>query len=127
MVQEVDLRLRYKQERGDILVSNTEEAINESLRNIFDTNIGTRLFNRSFGSRIQNILFEPMSEVSAKFILMEMQQVVDRLEPRVKLIQSQSQIIPEFDNNAYNVRLTYRILDTDDTGNFNLFLERIVR
>lgn len=127
MVDEVDLRLKYKQEKGDILVSGLEATINESLRNIFATNIGTRLFNRNFGSRITNLLFEPMSDSVSKFILIETQQVLERLEPRVLLSYSQSQVIPDFDNNAYRVKLIYNILNTEDTGEFNTFLERIVR
>lgn len=127
MAEDVDLRLKYKQERGDILVSGIKESVNESIKNILNTNIGTRLFNRGFGSQISNLLFEPMTDFVARFLLIEIQQVLERLEPRVELSYSQSQVLPDFDNNLYEIRLVYRILDNEDTGEFNTFLERNVR
>ena len=125
MVEEVDLRRRYKQERGDILVSGLVETINESLKNILGTQTGTRLFNRDFGSRIANLLFEPMSDSVAKFLQIEIQQVIERFEPRIEISYAQSQIIPVFDQNLYRVKLVYRIISSEDTGEFNTFLERL--
>ena len=126
MTDETDLRLRYKQEKGDILVTGLVGTINESLRNIFTTNIGSRLFNRTFGSKLESLLFEPMSDSTARIMLIEINQVIDRFEPRIEISYAQSQVIPDFDNNLYRVRIQYRILETEDTGEFNIFLERSI-
>ena len=123
MVNEVDLRLRYKQEKGDILVTGLVPVINESIKNILGTRIGNRLFNRSFGSSITSLLFEPMSDAVARFILIETQQVLERLEPRIIVSSNRSQIKPDYDNNLYTIRLKYIVLETGETGEFNTFLE----
>lgn len=125
MVDETDLRLRYKQERGDIVVSGLVPVINESLRNILDTQIGTRLFNRGFGSKIRNLLFEPMSSVVAKIILLEVQQALELFEPRVRLLYSESQVFPDYDNNLYKVKLYYEIINSQEVGEFDTFLRRL--
>lgn len=127
MVNEVDLRLKYKQQKGDILVTNTSGVIDESIANIMNTRTGNRLFNRGFGSTVTDLLFEPMSPFAGVFLLLEIQKVLDRLEPRVNLLYSQSQVIPDYDNNGYYVKLVYRIIQTNDTSEFNTFLERLSR
>lgn len=124
MANETDLRLKYKQEAGDILITGIVNVINESLRNIFLTKIGSRLFNRRFGSNLANLLFEPMSELVSEFILIEIQQTIDRLEPRIRIDYNNTQIVPDYDNNLYRLQLTYTIIESENIGEFNLVLER---
>lgn len=127
MVNETDLRLNYKKEAGDILVNGLIPVINESIRNILGTNIGTRLFNRRFGSKLSNLLFEPMGDLVSQYILMEIQQVLERYEPRVEISYAQSHVKPNYDGNAYQVQIIYRVIDSEDIGEFNSFLERVIQ
>ena len=127
MVNETDLRLNYKKEAGDILVNGLIPVINESIRNILGTNIGTRLFNRRFGSKLSNLLFEPMGDLVSQYILMEIQQVLERYEPRVEISYAQSHVKPNYDSNAYQVQIIYRVIDSEDIGEFNSFLERVIQ
>lgn len=124
MVDETDLRARYRQERGDVLVKGEAEVIKESLRNIFSTTTGSRFFNRGFGSRLNFLLFEPMSDTTAKFILIEIQQTLERFEPRVQLNFRTSDVVPDFDNNLYRLKLQYVLVQTNTTSSFELALER---
>lgn len=127
MVNETDLRLNYKKEAGDILVNGLIPVINESIRNILGTNIGTRLFNRRFGSKLSNLLFEPMGDLVSQYILMEIQQVLERYEPRVEISYAQSYVKPNYDSNAYQVQIIYRVVDSEEIGEFNSFLERVIQ
>ena len=127
MVNETDLRLNYKKEAGDILVNGLIPVINESIRNILGTNIGTRLFNRRFGSKLSNLLFEPMGDLVSQYILMEIQQVLERYEPRVEISYAQSHVKPNYDSNAYQVQIIYRVVDSEEIGEFNSFLERVIQ
>lgn len=123
MTEETDLRLRYGQQKGDILVKGLEESINEAISQILETSLEARIFNRGFGSRLRNLLFEPMTDHSARFVFLEVQQAIERLEPRVELINSQSKVDPIFDENLYKIRLVYRILENQDVGEFDTFLK----
>lgn len=123
MTESTDLRLRYKQSEGDILVDGIIAEINESISQIIETKPGTRLFNRSFGSGINNILFELISDHNAALLLILLEQAVDTFEPRVSLLFNFSEVIPDYINNGYNIRIVYNIIGREDTGEFNTFLQ----
>lgn len=125
MANERDLRLRYGQQAGDILVRGIVDAVNESIREILETRKGTRLFNRGFGSNLGNLLFEPVSGLIANLILLEVQQIVDRFEPRVVVLLNRSTVKAFPDQNLYQIRIGYRIRDTEDTAEFNTILEAV--
>ena len=127
MVNEVDLRLKYKQQKGDVLITDLRGVIGESISNILNTRTGNRLFNRGFGSTITDLLFEPMTPFVGKFLLLEIEEVLDRYEPRIELVFSQSQVVPDYDNNGYYLKIVYRILQTNDVSEYNTFLERLTR
>lgn len=127
MVNEVDLNLFYKQKKGDVLITDLRGVIDESIANILNTRIGNRLFNRGFGSTVTDLLFEPMTPFVGKFLLLEIEKVLDRFEPRVELVFSQSEAIADYDNNGYEIRIVYRILQTNDVSKFNTFLNRLTR
>jgi phage baseplate assembly protein W len=127
MVNEVDLNLFYKQRKGDVLITDLRGVIDESIANILNTRIGNRLFNRGFGSTVTDLLFEPMTPFVGKFLLIEIEKVLDRFEPRVELIFSQSEVRADYDNNGYDIRIVYRILQTNDVSEFNTFLDRLTR
>ena len=118
-----DLRLRYKQEQGDVLVKGLVASINESISNIINTMQGTRLFNRGFGAGIGNLLFEPMSDQNASILLISVDQAIERHEPRARLLFNQSEAIPDFDNNGYELRLVYQVLGREETSEYDTFLE----
>lgn len=127
MVNEVDLRLKYKQQKGDVLIQDLRGVINESISNIMNTRVGNRLFNRGFGSTISDLLFEPMTAFVGEFLLLEVNSVIRKFEPRVELVFSQSRVIPDYDNNGYFIKITYRILQTNETAEFDTFLNRLQR
>lgn len=122
MTEETDIRLRYRQERGDILVTGIVEVLNESINQIIETRRGTRLFNRSFGSNVGDLLFEPMSSLVSDIILMEIQQAVETWEPRVKVLLNRSTVAPFPEENLYRVRIVYQILESSESVEFDTVL-----
>ena len=122
MTESIDLRLRYKMTEGDVLIRGRNGAINESIRNILGTTLGTRLFNRSFGGKIQSLLFEPLTLSNARTLLIEIERMIRRFEPRVSLLIGQSEVVPDYDNNGYEIRLVYDVVNREESGEFNAFL-----
>ena len=92
----------------DLIGLKNENAIARSVRNIVFTLPGEKFFNESFGSRITESLFENIDEISAASIRDEIEETILRYEPRVKLQDVKA--IPDYDNNQFDVTITYDII-----------------
>ena len=95
----------------DLIGLKNESAIARSIRNIVFTLPGEKFFDPNFGSDISQSLFENIDEISAVTIREEIEYSIKTYEPRVNLLEVES--IPNFDNNEYNVVITYEIIGAD--------------
>ena len=95
----------------DLIALKNEQAIARSLRNIVFTTPGEKFFNETFGSRISNVLFDNVDDISASLIIDEIRQSITNFEPRVDLIDVKAE--PNFDDNEFNVRIVYNIVGVD--------------
>jgi len=95
----------------DILPLNNENAIARSVRNLVLTSPSERFFNPTLGSGISRSLFENIDAISASTIQSEVENTIKRFEPRVELIKVQ--VTPDFDNNTFEVSITYKIIGID--------------
>ena len=96
---------------NDLIALKNENAIARSIRNIVFTLPGEKFFNDNFGSRIGRSLFENLDSSSALVIKDEIENSIQNYEPRVSLIDVQ--VNPDFDNSAFDVIITYRIVGID--------------
>ena len=96
---------------SDLITLKNESAIARSVRNIVFTLPGEKFFNENFGSRISKSLFENIDEISASIINDEITNSINNFESRVNLIDVQT--TPNYDNNAFDVIITYRIIGVD--------------
>lgn len=96
---------------NDLIALKNESAIARSVRNIVFTLPGEKFFNENFGSRISRSLFENLDSSSALTIKDEIENSIRNYEPRVSLIDVQ--VNPDFDNNAFDVIIIYRIVGID--------------
>ena len=96
---------------SDLITLKNESAIARSVRNIVFTLPGEKFFNEDFGSRVSRSLFENIDEISASIINDEITNSINNFESRVNLIGVQT--TPNYDNNAFNVIITYRIIGAD--------------
>ena len=96
---------------NDVLTLKNERAIARSIRNIVFTLPGEKPFEPDFGSKISQSLFENIDELSAAVIRDEITQSIKNFEPRVRLISVET--FPDFDNNSFDVVITYEIIGAD--------------
>ena len=96
---------------ADLIVLKNENAIARSVRNIVFTLPGEKFFEEDFGCRISASLFENMDDITANLIKDEITESIENFEPRVNLLEVE--VIPEFDNNQFDVLLIYEIIGTD--------------
>jgi phage baseplate assembly protein W len=95
----------------DLIGLKNETAISRSIRNLVFTLPGERFFNQNLGSRVTRQLFENMDEISASIIKDEISNTINNYEPRVRLINVD--VTPNYDENEFNVTITYRIVGID--------------
>lgn len=84
-----------------------EDSIVKSLETCFTTPKFSRVFRRRFGSRLMDLLFQPMDDITANSIGFELKQVAQEWENRITNINVT--VIPDYDNQQYYVELTYTI------------------
>ncbi len=92
----------------DLIAVKNETAIARSIRNLILTYPGERFFNPNLGSEIGKSLFENLSSYSASSIKEEIQITIENYEPRVELVKVI--VKPDYDNNTFNVTITYEII-----------------
>ena len=96
---------------SDLVALKNESAIARSIRNIIFTLPGEKFFNPNFGSRISRSLFENIDEFSASTIQDEIDSSLRNYEPRIILNSVVAN--PNYDNNAFDVIINYRIVGVD--------------
>jgi phage baseplate assembly protein W len=96
---------------NDLIALRNENAIARSVRNIVFTVPGEKFFNEDVGSNISRTLFENVDDITASIIVDEIRQSITNYEPRVRLIDVQA--FPDFDNNSFDVSITYEIIGAD--------------
>lgn len=102
-------------------LSYNEDAIINSLVTIFDTPVKTRPFRRMFGTMLEQLLFEPISESTAKTMRANMELAVAQWETRVSNFTAL--VIPDYDIQGYYVECSFTIPALNDKPvnfNFNL-------
>jgi|TARA_R110000822_G_scaffold265960_1_gene389825 phage baseplate assembly protein W len=96
---------------SDLIALKNENAIARSIRNIVFTIPGEKFFNESFGSNINRSLFDNIDELSALIIKDQITESIENFEPRVDTVKVVTS--PDFDNNSFDVVLTYEIIGAD--------------
>jgi len=96
---------------NDLIALKNTSAIARSVRNIVFTSPGEKFFQPTFGSRVSELLFDNMDEVSALSIKDEITNSIERFEPRVSL--QEVLVNPDFDGNQYDIILKYNIIGAD--------------
>ena len=95
----------------DLISVKNRTAIARSIRNLELTVPGERFFNPDLGSRVNELLFDVMDDISGATIRDEIDETITKYEPRVRL---QSVLVkPNHDTHEYDVTITYDIVGID--------------
>lgn len=108
---------------GDVLIKTGADAIKRSVRNLILTNFYEKPFRPGIGSSALKLLFDNVNPLTANFLKNAIIEVIKNYEPRVEIYD----VFVNFDvdNNGYNVRLQYVILNRNEPVTTTIFLERI--
>lgn len=98
------------------------ELVKLDLLNHIFTRKGERLMMPTFGTRIPDMAFEPLDEMTIMIIEEDLNSVI-QFDPRVQLVSMS--VTPDFDNNMVtaSVRLLYKELNIVDNMDINIVFE----
>ena len=109
--KDLSMSFKFNPLSGDLIALKNENAIARAVRNIVLTTPGEKFFDPDFGSSIGEILFENVDEITAVSIQDEIRSSLKNYEPRVDL--TDVVVDPNFDENQFDVKITYRIVGID--------------
>lgn len=120
---DLDLDFMPHPTTGDVMKKTGEEAIKRSVRNLIMTNYFDRPFQSGIGSDVRALLFENITPLTAIYLQDAITIMLNRWEPRIRL--ENVKVTADVDNNGFNVRLEYIILNRESPVVTTIFLERI--
>jgi phage baseplate assembly protein W len=121
--RDLDLNFTIHPVKKDINTFKDEFAIINSVKNLILTNYYERLFQPTIGSGLRGLLFEPIDALVASSIEREIVEAINNFEPRARV--SSVAAVPSPDENRYNIRLEFFIINDPNPITINFFLERI--
>ena len=109
-----DINITFKKHpvTNDLVVSRDASAIKQAIVNLLLTNKGERAFKPDYGSDIRSYLFEPLDYGTAAQIDLSIKNTIAKFEPRIRVIDMQT--YPNYDNNSFDVDMTYKIIGSDE-------------
>ena len=106
----------------DTNVVKNENSIKQSIKNLILTSPGEKPFQPLVGSRVSELLFEPLDPFTADSLRDEIINTINQFESRVKLQNVVLQ--PQWNQNALNVTIEYKIVGKPIVETFSFILQR---
>lgn len=122
LYSDIDLTFRRKPATGDLALVYDVQAVIRSVKNLLFTNFYERPFNSSIGSSLNNLLFEPLSPLTASQIEDEISRVLNNFEPRVSVDYIKA--IAMVDDNSFNITISVYVANSTQPTAINLILKR---
>ena len=107
---------------GDVATVKDAVSVKRGIRNVLLTENYERLFNPEFGSGVKNILFEPMTPITAQRLEDEVASAINAWEQRAEIININ--VISEDEYNRYRGSVKFRINNSIETEQVDVFLSR---
>ena len=96
---------------GRLVINNTIELINTSIKNILNWPERIRFFNEAYGCRIWELLEEPDDSLSKSLAKQFIVDSLNRWERRIEVINSSIKIL-DSNESVINLSITYKIRST---------------
>jgi phage baseplate assembly protein W len=102
---DLDLTFSAHPIKKDLSVLTDAQAVVRSVYNLLLTNHYERPFRPELGSNVRQLLFEPLTDSTAQTLRRCIEETITNFEPRVEI--HQVDVLPNADQNAYEVRLEF--------------------
>lgn len=122
LYSDIDFTFAKRPVVGDVALSYDSQAVIRSIRNILSTKKYEKLFNPAFGTNIDSLLFEPISNITASALEQEISNAIRNYEPRALL--KSVVVSPQEDKNLYAATLNFYLGNATQPTTVTVFLER---
>jgi phage baseplate assembly protein W len=119
----IDVNTNFGEDADPELVKDVA-AINNSLFNLLNCPVGSRPFQRDYGSDLMQALFEPTDRQTVDYIDIRLFQSIKQWEPRVQLDRQSSYIRATDDGAGYDVSISYTIVRTQIRATYSFSVRR---
>ena len=100
------------------------QAVKRSVRNLVLLNHYEKPFHPEIGSGIREMLFEPMTPITAVILGKKVEDVIENFEPRARLVGVKS--APDLDRNAYDLTVEFYVVNAPtELVQLDVLLERL--
>ena len=121
---DLDLFFGRKSVSKDINKVTDMQAVKRSIRNLVLTNHYEKPFHPEIGSGVRDMLFEPMTPLTAYMLAKQVENVIENWEPRARLVGVRAS--PNLDRNEYEVTIEFYVVNTPtELVDLTVFLERL--
>ena len=110
LYSDIDLFFGPKTGTGDVNKVINFTAVKRSVRNLILTNFYEKPFHPEIGSGVRDILFEPMTPLTAYILTKKIEDVITNFEPRARIISVSA--LPNLDQNMYEVSIEFYVQNT---------------
>lgn len=122
LYSDLDMKFTTQPATKDVSMSYDEQSVIRSIRNLLLTKPYERLFQPRLSSRIDNLLFEPITALTGNLIKDEIVRVITNWEPRATIASLDVTSYP--DQNGYQVSLFVYIGNKTEPTAVSLLLKR---
>ena len=109
LYSDLDLFFGKKSSNNDIQKVDNIQAVKRSIRNHVQLNTYDKPFHPEISGGVREMLFEPMSPITAVIIARKVEDVINNFEPRVNLVGVRAQ--PDLDRNLYEVTIEFYVVN----------------
>lgn len=98
-------------------------AVINAVKNLLFLNHYEKPFHPEIGSNLKALLFENLDNITAISLEREIRETIVNFEPRVEI--KEITVSPVFNENGFNVSITFYIINKTEPITINFFLERV--
>ena len=106
----------------DASVVKDDNSIKQAIKNLVLTTPGEKPFQPLVGSKVYDLLFEPLDAFTADTIQDEIINTITQYEPRVELVEVL--VTPIYEGNKLNISIEYRIVGLPVVETISFVLQR---
>jgi|TARA_B100000085_G_scaffold237627_1_gene226738 hypothetical protein len=120
--KDVGMNFRVNPNTKDVASVINDNAIKQSIRNLVLTTPGEKPFSPNIGSRISELLFEPLDQFTSDSVKEEVINTIEQYEPRVVL--STVNVRTDYGKNQLEVFIEYTIVGLPTVETIEFVLKR---
>jgi phage baseplate assembly protein W len=123
LFKDLDLDFGRNVVTNDVNRLEDVDSVKRSLRNLINTNYYERPFQPTLGCGVRNLLFEPLTPLTAVQLERKIEEVIKNYEPRVRVNEIVAN--PIYDENSYAVSIYFYVRGVNEPQQVTTMLERL--